>query len=380
MKNPYETEEQVMFRDSLSRYIAQKIRPNVDEWDEAGDFPRQLHLDAGEMGAYGLGIPAEYGGMGHDDAFLRLVLAEEWGKCGANGIPASLFATNIMTQPLVRLASEQIKQTVLPKLMSGEESGCLGITEPSGGSDVANLKTTARRDGDEYVLNGSKYFITGGLRGSHFVVGARTGGEGLHGISLFYVHRDTPGFTRESVGDKMGWWASDTAGLYFDDCRVPAAHLLGEEHRGFTAIMLNFNNERLGIAGQVMGSAKLCLEESIKYAQERVTFGHPLIRHQVIRHKIAEMSARIDAVEAYLNQICALINMGEPVHAEVTKAKFLATSMNEYVTSEAMQIFGGAAYLRGNVVERMYREVKVLSIGGGSEEIMRDLSVRLMGL
>ena len=245
---------------------------------------------------------------------------------------------------------------------------------------MASMQTTAERDGVEWVLNGAKTFITGGMKGDYFVVGARTGGEGLLGISLFFVAADNTGFSRTPLERKMGWWASDQATLYFDNCRVPASHLMGEENRGFIAIMENFNFERLSLVAGAVGMMKTCLEESIAYARERITFGRPLLEHQVIRHKIADMSAKVDQIEAYMQLICWQINNGTMPVAEICKAKFSATKALAFCASEAMQIFGGAGYLRGNPIERIYREVKVFAIGGGSEEIMRDLAVRQMGL
>jgi len=218
------------------------------------------------------------------------------------------------------------------------------------------------------------------MTSDYFVVGARTGGEGLGGISLFFVPADAPGFSRSAIERKMGWWASDTATLYFDQCRVPAENLMGEENKGFLAIMANFNLERVSLTAIALGHMKACLEEAIAWAQTRETFGQKLITHQVIRHKIADMSARIDACEAWLNQICWQVVQGEMPVAQIAKAKFYTTKALEFCASEAMQILGGAGYLRGQRVERIYRDTKVLAIGGGSEEVMRDLAVRQMGL
>ncbi len=380
MQNAYETDERMAFRESVARFVAEEIRPYADEWDEAGTFPWSLVEKAAALGLYGIAIDEEYGGLGFDDAFLRAWSAEELGRAGAGGVIASLSSCQIMTGPLQLLASDAIKRRTLADLVSGRKGGSLAITEPSGGSDVAAMQTRARREGDEWVLDGSKTFITGGMRASYFVVGARTGGEGLKGISLFFVEAGTPGFTRTEIERKMGWWASDTAALHFDDCRIPVENILGEEGRGFLAIMNNFNSERLSMAGQMVGTAKLCLEESIRYAQERETFGRPLIQHQVIRHKIADMSARIDAMEAYVNHICWMLNRGQRAVAEISKAKLICSRDLEFCANEAMQILGGAGYLRGNVIERIYRETKVMSIGGGSQEIMRDLAIRQMGL
>ena len=380
MLSPFENEERIAFRDSIRRFIEKDIKPYVDEWDEAGEIPWEIHEKAGAIGFFGFGIKEEYGGLGFEDCFMRAAAWEEFGKCCANGVPAALGGRSISLGPIQDLASEEIRQHALADIVAGRKGSSLAITEPSGGSDVANMKTRAHRDGNHWVLNGSKTFITGAMKSDYFVVGARTGDDGLAGISLFFVEADMPGFSRTSIERKMGWWCSDTATLYFDDCRVPAENLMGEENRGFIAIMKNFNLERVNIIAQALGMMKVCLEESIAYAQERQTFNKPLIQHQVIRHKIADMSAKIDAVEAYLNQICWLVNESEMPAAEICKGKFLATKSLEFCASEAMQIFGGAGYLRGNLVERVYREVKVMAIGGGSEEIMRDLAVRQMGL
>ncbi|MEM9107901.1 MAG: acyl-CoA dehydrogenase family protein [Pseudomonadota bacterium] len=380
MQNPFETPERLAFRESFSKFVDREIRPYADEWDEAGEVPWDLHGKAASLGMFGFGISEAYGGLGFDDCFMRAAASEELGMCGATGVGAALGARNISTGPIAALGSEELKQRVLPQILSGELGSSLGITEPSGGSDVANLQTTARRDGNEWVLNGSKTFITGGMTSQYFVIGARTGGPGLSGISLFFVEADTAGFTRTALDRKMGWWCSDQATLFFDECRVPADSLMGPEDRGFIAIMNNFNYERMALIAQALGMAKLCLNESIAYARERKTFGKRLVEHQVIAHKIADMSAKIDAIEAYLNQLCWMANEGPMPVAEISKAKFLSTKTLEYCASEAMQIFGGAGYLRGNPVERVYREVKVMAIGGGSEEIMKDLAIRQMGI
>ncbi len=380
MKSPFESDEILAFRQSLAKFIDDEIAPHADEWDEAGDFPWELHEKAGALGVFGIGIDEEYGGLGFDNAFMRAAAWEEFGRRAPGGIWASLASRNIMTAPVQQLGSDEIKRGPLAEIVSGRKGGALAITEPSGGSDVANMTTHARRDGDDWIIDGSKTFITGGMHASYFVVGARTGGSGLEGISLFFVEADFPGFSRNSVGKKMGWWASDTATLHFDACRVPAKNMLGEEGQGFLAIMHNFNFERLGLSASMLGMAKCCLEESIRYAQERETFGRPLIGHQAIRHKIADMSSKVDAMEAYINQVCWLIEDGQRIAGDIAKLKLFCSKEHEYVANEAMQIFGGAAYLRGNPVERIYRETKVMSIGGGSQEIMRDLAMRQMGL
>lgn len=380
MRNPFDNEERIAFRETVRKFTAAEITPYVDAWDEQGEFPESLRRKAGELGLFGFGIDESYGGLGFDDYFMRASSSEELARSSGGGVLASIWCCNIMTGPIQLLASEDIKRRVLPPIMSGEVGGSLAVTEPGGGSDVANLRTTAKRDGESWVLNGAKTFITGGMRSKYFLVGARTGASGLMGISLFLVEADTPGFTRTLIDRKMGWWASDTTQLFFEDCRIPSENLVGEVDHGFMAIVNNFNNERFAMVAQMLGFAKTCFEESVKYARDRETFGKPLIGHQAIRHKLAEMSARIDMMESYVNQISWLFNEGENPFAEVTKAKFQCSKDLEWIVNESMQILGGAGYLRGHPVERIYRDCKVQSIGGGSQEVMKDLAIKLMML
>ncbi len=380
LPNPFDTPERVAFRETIQNFVVTEIRPYAYEWDEAGDVPWELHAKLGALGVFGFGIDEKYGGLGFDDPFMRSDYAVAMSMCGAGGVSAALGARSISTDPIQKLANEEIKSRVLPEILSGRKGGSLGITEPGGGSDVARLTTRAHLEGDHWVLNGSKTFITGGMKSDYFVIAARTGGPGLTGISLFFVEADAPGFSRTSLSKKMGWWASNQATLYFDDCRVPVENLMGQKDYGFLQIVNNFNYERLGLVGCALGMMKVCLEDSIAWAQERETFGKPLIRHQVIRHKIADMSAKVDAVQSSLWILCAQIDAGHMPVAEICKAKFFATKALEYCASEAMQILGGAGYLRGNRIENVYREVKVIAIGGGSEEIMKDLAMRQMGL
>ena len=380
MINPFDNEERRAFRDMVRTFVANEVTPYADEWDEAGEIPWALHEKVGALGAFGFGVDEKYGGLGFDDCFMRAAYAEEMAHCGATGVSAALAGRSISIGPIAELANDDIRDRCLRDIVEGRKSSGLAITEPGGGSDVAALKTTARKDGDHYILNGSKTFITSGMKSDCFVVGARTGGEGFAGISLFFVDADAPGFSRTPLPRKMGWWASDQATLYFADCRVPAANLMGEKDKGFLAIMNNFNYERITLVAGMLGMMRVCFDESVAWAQERETFGKRLIDHQVIRHKLADMSAKADMVEAYLNHICHQANEGPMPIAEISKAKFSASKALEFCASEAMQILGGAGYLRGNPVERVYREVKVQAIGGGSEEIMRDLAVRQMGL
>ena len=380
MQNPFDNEERSAFRNTIRNFVEKEISPYAFKWDEAGSVPWELHEKLGALGFFGFGIDEAYGGLGTDDPFMRAIAAEEMAKCGVGGVGAAVGGRGISLDPIQRLAAPEIRDRVLKDIVLGKKGSSLGITEPGGGSDVANLQTTAKRDGNHFVINGSKTFITGGMESDYFVIGARTGDQGLAGISLFFVEKDSPGFSRAPLSKKMGWWASNQASLFFDDCRVPATNLMGQEDYGFIAIMNNFNNERLTLIAGCLGMMKAAYEDSIEWAKQRETFGKPLIKHQVIRHKIADMSAKIDAVESYMNMICWNMEQGETPIAELSKAKFFSTKALEFVASEAMQILGGAGYLRGNRVECIYREVKVMAIGGGSEEIMRDLAVRQMGL
>lgn len=377
-KSPYYTAEHEAFRESLRRWVATEIEPFAEEWDEAGGFPRELYKKAADFGLLGLGFPEEYGGINADE-FYGIIAAQELARAGAGGVSASLMSHGIGTPPIVRAGSPELKARVLPEILSGDKISALAITEPGGGSDVAALKTTAKRDGDHYIVNGSKTFITSGMRADYYTVAVRTGEPGHAGISLLLIERDREGFTRTPLDKKMGWWASDTATLYFDNCRVPVGNLLGHENAGSMLIMQNFNSERLGMAAGCTAFARVCLEEVVDYARQRETFGKPLIKHQVIRHKLADMTMRIHATQAYLEQLAWRVMNGENPVADVCLLKNQATQTMEFCAREAVQTLGGAGFIRGTKSERIYREVRVNAIGGGAEEIMRDLAARQLG-
>ena len=377
-QSPFYTAEHVAFRDMVRRFVEREIEPYAHAWDEAGEFPRVLYEKAAQVGLLGLGFPAEYGGT-QVDRFMWITAVQELARAGAGGVSASLNSHSIGAPPIARAGSAALKAQVLPQIISGKKISALAITEPSGGSDVANLRTTARRDGDFYVVNGEKTFITSGMRADYITTAVRTGGAGASGVSLLLVEGATPGLTRTAL-KKMGWWASDTATLHFDNCRVPAGNLLGEEGRGFKIIMHNFNDERLTMAAGCTAAAGVCFEEAREYAKQRHTFGRPLAQHQVIRHKLVDMAQRVAASQAMLELLAWRLDHGENPVAEICMLKNQATQTMAFCASEAVQIFGGAGYMRGVKVERIYREVKVNAIGGGSEEIMKDLASRQMGL
>lgn len=379
LTSQYYNEDHEAWRYALRQFIDKEVAPYVNEWEEAGTFPRELYKKAADVGLLKLGYPEEYGGVDKPDLFFDIVTSLELARVGGGGVHPSLNSHSIGLPPIVALGSEAMKARIVPEVINGEKISALAITEPSGGSDVAKLKTTARRDGDHYVVNGSKTFITSGIRADYYTVAVRTGGEGMSGISLLLIEKDTPGFT-QSLLDKMGWWSSDTATLYFDNCRVPVENLVGPENKGFAGIMRNFNAERLNIAAMANGLAMVCMDEAVGWARERETFGHRLVEHQVIRHKIAEMTKRILATQALLEQVTWQMEQGQVPVAELSLLKVQATETMEYCAREAVQIFGGMGFMRGNKVERIYREVRVYAIGGGSEEIMRDLAARQLAL
>lgn len=376
---PLYTEDHRAWRATLRRFVEAEIMPHVDAWEEAGEFPRDLYRKAAAIGLLGLGYPEEYGGTPVSDPIYSIVTAEELARPGAGGINASLMVHSIGLPPVLAIGSDDMRRRVAPQVLAGEKIHALAITEPSGGSDVASLKTRAVRDGGHYVVNGSKMFITGGMRADFYTVAVRTGGPGAGGISLLLLERDMAGFTRTPL-KKQGWWSSDTAALYFDDVRVPAANLIGEENGGFIGIMRNFNGERIGMAAGAVAYARICFEDALAWARARHTFGKRLGDHQVIRHKFAEMARKIGASQAYLEQCAVRVKAGETPVADLSLLKVQATLTMEFCAREAMQIMGGAGYMRGCRVERIYREVRVNAIGGGSEEIMRDLAARQLGI
>ncbi len=366
------------FRDQARRFVEREIVPHVERWEHAGELPRELHRKAAEAGLLQIGFPEAYGGVEVPDLFYLIVLTEELARAGSGGVIASLMSHGIGTPPIAHVGTHEQKQRFVAPVLAGEKIAALAITEPSGGSDVANLQTRAERDGAHYIVNGTKTFITSGLRADFITTAVRTGGPGMGGVSLLVIEGDTPGLTRSPL-KKMGWWSSDTATLYFDHCRVPVANRIGAENAGFMAIMLNFNQERIMLAAQAYGFAQVCYEEALRYARERETFGKALIRNQVIRHKLIDMRMRIAAVKANLETLAWRVGHKELPIAEVCMLKNFATTTLEWVANEAMQILGGAGYLQGSKVERIYRETKVLTIGGGSQEIMKDLAARQLG-
>ena len=373
----YCTPEHEAFRHSVRRFVAQEITPHINDWDESETFPRELYRKAAEVGLLGLGFPEEYGGT-PGDAFYGMVMVEEMTRCASGGLLASLFSHTIGAPPIVVGGSDELKQRVLPLILRGEKISALAITEPGGGSDVANLQLSATRDGDCYILNGSKTFITSGMRADYFTVAARTGGPGAMGVSALLLEGDTPGLTRTAL-KKMGWWCSDTAQLHFENCRVPIANLLGQENGGFMVFMQNFNRERLALALQAYGFARVCLDEASEWAMQRTTFGKKLAGHQVVRHKLVEMATRIEATRALIEDLSWRVQAGQAPVPQICMLKNFAAQTMQYCADEAVQILGGMGFMRGTQSERIYREVKVNMIGGGAHEVLNELAARQLG-
>ncbi|HOV18212.1 acyl-CoA dehydrogenase family protein [Ottowia sp.] len=377
-------EARTALADLVERFARTEIAPHVTEWDAAGEFPRALYRRAAELGLLGMGYPEEFGGTPAPHA-LRMVMWRALCRFGTSGgVQASLLSHNIGLPPVVALASDAVKREVVPPVLAGEKIAALAITEPGGGSDVAAVHTTARREGDEYVVDGEKIFITSGMRADWITVAVRTNlqSKGSSGLSLLLVPGDSKGLSRTRL-DKMGWLCSDTAQLRFDGVRVPARYLLGAEGAGFKAIMGNFNGERFGIAAGALGFAEACYDEALAWAQQRKTFGQALVGHQVIRHKLVDMQQHIRATAAWLEQLAARADAGDTGAdwvGEVAALKNQATQTLQFCADAGVQILGGMGYMRGTVCERIYREVKVITIGGGTEEIMKELAARQWGI
>lgn len=375
------TAEHATFRDSVRRFVAREIAPHADAWDEAGEFPRELYRKAAAAGLFGIGYPEAFGGTGPegDDPFLRLILSEEMAWCGSGGVAAGLFSHTIGAPPIASAGSRSLQESVLPAILDGSAISALAVTEPGGGSDVARLATTARRDGDDYVVDGSKIFITSGMRADYLTTAVRTGGPGAAGVSLLLIEADRPGIARRTL-KKMGWWASDTAEIHFQDVRVPAANLIGAEGQGFPIIMRNFNNERMSLAASASGAAQACLQDALEWARTRRTFGQRLADHQVIRHKLVDMAERVETTRALLDDLAARLAAGQSPVAQIAMAKNYAARSMQFCADAAVQILGGTGFMRGTRVERIYRDVKVMMIGGGAEEVMKDLAARQLGI
>ena len=380
---PYLDETHHALRDSIKRFVDKEILPHIDDWEEQNTFPREIYKMAGDAGFLGIGFDEKYGGT-PADVFHKLVFSQEMMRCTSAGLVSSLGSLDIGLPPIAKWGSEALKQKVIPAVLSGEKICALAITEPSGGSDVANIKTRAEKittdNGTFYKVNGSKTFITSGVRADYYTVAVRTGGDGFGGISLLMIEKGTPGFNVGKSLKKMCWWASDTAELFFEDCMVPAENLIGAENTGFFAIMTNFQSERLMLASMANMTAELALDECYKYVKEREAFGRAIGKYQVIKHKLVEMATKLEVSKTMMYNVAANMNAGIDQVKQVSMAKNFATDVSDFVTYEAVQIFGGMGLMRESVVERLYRDNRILSIGGGTREIMNEIIAKQLKL
>lgn len=369
---------------TVQRFATQAIAPHVTAWDEAGEFPRDLYHQAAELGLLGLGYPEHLGGTPAPWSARNAMSRTLARYGGSGGVMASLFTHNIGLPPVLAHGTPELQAEIIPPVLRGEKIAALGITEPGGGSDVAALRTTARLEGDDYVIDGEKVFITSGMRCDWITLAVRTDpqSKGAGGISMIVVPCDAPGVSRSRL-EKMGWWCSDTAQLRFDGVRVPVRYRLGAEGAGFRMIMGNFNGERLAMSAMALGFAEACFDEALAWARQRSTFGAALIERQVIRHKLMDMQMRIHSTQAWVDALGARVDTGDDGAdwvANVCLLKNHATQTMQFCADAAVQILGGMGFMRGTVSERVYREVKVMMIGGGAEEIMKELAARQWGL
>jgi alkylation response protein AidB-like acyl-CoA dehydrogenase len=369
------------FRALVRKFVEEELRPNVDKWIETG-YPVELHRRAYELGISGIIYPKEYGGTKPDDfdAFYELILVDEISRVGG-GVLGQLGINSMALPPIIHFGTDYLKDKVLRDVIQGYKTCCLAISEPYAGSDVANIQTTARRDGDFYVVNGMKKWITGGMMGDFFTTAVRTGAEGPGGISLLLLERGMPGINIRKMPTQFDNSHSTTF-IVLEDVRVPVQNLIGEEGMGFMYIVHNFNHERFVISAGTCRESRTCYEEAFKYAMERTTFGKPLITHQIIRYKLAEMARQIEALYDSCERIAYQYKCGVPdfkLGGQCALLKVNASKTFEFCAREASQIFGGSSIVKegkGKLVERLYRNVRATAIPGGSEEILLDFTIR----
>lgn len=376
----WDTPERQQLRKTVRGFVEQEILPHLAEWERDGEIPRELHGKAAALGLLGAGFPEAVGGDG-GDLVDAVVICEEMHQAGASGgLFASLFTCGIALPHLIAAGDpRQIDRWVRPTL-AGEKIGSLAITEPGGGSDVGHLRTTAVRDGDHFVVNGAKTFITSAVRADFVVTAVRTGGPGAGGVSLLVIERGTPGFEVARKLDKMGWRASDTAELSFVDARVPVENLVGAENSGFAQIAQAFLTERIALAAQAYASAQRCLDLTLQWCRDRETFGRPLISRQAVQNTVTEMTRRTDVARVYTRALVERsLTSNEDFVAEVCFAKNTAVEAGEWVANQAVQLFGGMGYMAESEVERQYRDMRILGIGGGTTEILTSLAAKRLG-
>ncbi len=363
-----------MLRDSLKRFIAERVLPAADHWEQAGCVPRAILKEMGSLGFLGIRYAEEYGGA-NLDTLATVVLAEELGRSTYGGFAVTVLVHTDMASPHLHHAGTPAqKARYLPPIIRGERIAAVAMTEPDAGSDLASMRTTARRAGDAWVLNGAKTYITNGVHGDIFCVAAKTGNAGTrnHQVSMFIVEKGTPGFSVARPLKKHGWLSSDTAELTFDNCRIPAASLLGEENKGFYALMKNLQNERIVLGAQAMGEAAKAIEITLDWVTQRKAFGAALWDKQAIRHRLAMLAAKVAATQALIYNTAWRDAQGQSVTREVSMIKALAGELVNEVMYDCLQFHGGFGYMREATIERMTRDARIQSIGGGATEVMLE--------
>lgn len=376
-ENPIFNEEHQAIRKTIREFVLKELTPHADEWEEAEEFPSSVFTRLGELGFLGLHYPEDVGGQG-GDYLCGVILAEEMMQCLSGGVALGVGVQTDMVCPLLhKVGSESVKERFLKPALEGKKIGCLGITEPDAGSDVASIRTTAQRDGDDFVINGQKMFITNGVRADFAIVVTREpGSSGAKGITIFVVEKDSPGYSVSRKLDKVGMLSSDTAELSFMDCRVPAENMLGEEGQGFYHIMWELQPERLFGAVSAVAGAQINLDMTLKYVSERSQFGRPIGKFQTIRHRLAEMATEIEAARQLNYYVAGLINAGEFPAKEISMAKLFSTRMACKVADESMQFYGGYGYMMEYPIQRFWRDSRLTRIGGGTDEIMLEIISR----
>ena len=377
--NPLIDDTHRAVRDNARRFAEREIAPWATEWEEEGIFPRELYGKAVAAGILGLGFPESVGGLG-GGAMHLLMSIEGLMRGGSTGVTVGLGSMGIALPPIVNSGDQSLIDRFVRPTLRGELIAALAITEPGTGSDVAGVRTRAVRDGDDYVINGSKIFITSGVRADILVTLARTGDDPHGGLSFFVIEKSMPGVSVSRALRKTGWWASDTAELAFEDVRVPVANRIGPEGGGFYALMQNFQMERVALAGYGYATAHIAWEEAVRYSRERQAFGRAIGSFQVTRHKLADMATRVMTARSLTYQVAAAIDAGGMPITEVSMAKNVAADVAVSVTYDAVQVFGGMGYMRETLVERLSRDARLLPIGGGTQEIMKEIIARNLGL
>ncbi|HEV8324272.1 MAG TPA: acyl-CoA dehydrogenase family protein [Myxococcota bacterium] len=380
MPVPNFTPDHEIFRKTVRDFAEKELLPHAEEWDVKEEFPKEIFKRAGALGLLGIRHPTDYGGSG-GDYWYTVAYAEELARCGAHGVAMALMVQSDMATPVIAdIGTDEQKKEFLAPAIRGDSIAALGVSEPGAGSDVAGIRTTARRVDGDWVINGQKTFITNGARADFVTLAVRTGGEGYGGVSFVLFPTDTKGFRVGRKLRKIGNKCSDTAELYFEDCRIPARNLLGEENHGFYYVMRNFQGERLIAAISTTAGAALALEQTIAYTKERKAFGRPIASFQVWKHRFAEMATQLEAARRFVYYVCDLFDRGQECVKEISMAKLFCGDLAVRVVDQCLQAHGGYGYIEDYPIARAWRDVRLITIGGGTSEIMKEIIAKTMGL